>query len=87
MAAEVPQTLESRGGQLNVAHILEVENFTNRMKRFMCHTIADERKAANLDQRLKSLILSVLPDDQINSVINCDTAKSTWEDLIPLVGP
>ncbi|GKG43293.1 hypothetical protein Tco_0479977 [Tanacetum coccineum] len=38
---------------------------------------ADERKAANLDQRLKSLILSVLPDDQMNYVINCETAKST----------
>ncbi|GJS34481.1 hypothetical protein Tco_0532863 [Tanacetum coccineum] len=44
--------------------------------------IADERKAANLDQRLKSLIMSVLPNDQINSVINCLTAKSTWDDLI-----
>ncbi|GJW40725.1 hypothetical protein Tco_0066570 [Tanacetum coccineum] len=43
---------------------------------------ADERKAANLDQRLKSLIMSVLPDDQMNSVINCLTAKSTWDDLI-----
>ncbi|GKA60193.1 transposase, MuDR [Tanacetum coccineum] len=43
---------------------------------------ANERKAATLDQRLKSLILSVLPDDQVNSVINCKTAKSTWEDLI-----
>ncbi|GJW41483.1 hypothetical protein Tco_0067328 [Tanacetum coccineum] len=42
----------------------------------------DERKAANLDQRLKSLILSVLPNDQMNSVINCLTAKSTWDDLI-----
>ncbi|GKA45015.1 retrovirus-related pol polyprotein from transposon TNT 1-94 [Tanacetum coccineum] len=44
--------------------------------------IADERKAANLDQRLKSLIMSVLLDDQINPVINCLTAKSTWDDLI-----
>ncbi|GJW20433.1 retrovirus-related pol polyprotein from transposon TNT 1-94 [Tanacetum coccineum] len=44
--------------------------------------IPDERKAANLDQRLKSLIMSVLPDDQMNSVINCLTAKSTWDDLI-----
>ncbi|GJZ15302.1 hypothetical protein Tco_0550979, partial [Tanacetum coccineum] len=43
---------------------------------------ADDRKAANLDQRLKSLIMSVLPDDQMNSVINCLTAKSTWDDLI-----
>ncbi|GKB37256.1 hypothetical protein Tco_0882198 [Tanacetum coccineum] len=29
--------------------------------------IVDERKATNLDQRLKSLIMSVLLDDQINS--------------------
>ncbi|GJV27946.1 hypothetical protein Tco_1384394 [Tanacetum coccineum] len=42
----------------------------------------DERNAANLDQQLKSIIMSVLPDDQINSVINCVTAKSTWHDLI-----
>ncbi|GJS18841.1 hypothetical protein Tco_0413313 [Tanacetum coccineum] len=42
----------------------------------------DDRKAANLDQRLKSLVMSVLPDDQMNSVINCLTAKSTWDDLI-----
>ncbi|GJZ98665.1 hypothetical protein Tco_0671118 [Tanacetum coccineum] len=26
--------------------------------------------------------MSVLPDDQMNSVINCLTAKSTWDDLI-----
>ncbi|GJW84711.1 hypothetical protein Tco_0157856 [Tanacetum coccineum] len=29
----------------------------------------DERKAANLDQRLKSLIMVVLPDDQMNSKV------------------
>nr|GEV20535.1 hypothetical protein [Tanacetum cinerariifolium] len=96
-AVEVPHTLEYRGGQLNAASILEVENFTNWKKRFMCHIIGiepqfkniisngpfvhmaagqkkpeaqwtiDERKAANLDQRLKSLIMSVLHDDQMNS--------------------
>nr|GEV28349.1 hypothetical protein [Tanacetum cinerariifolium] len=59
-AVEVPQTLEYRGGQLNVTLVLEVENFTNWKKRFMCHII----------------------DDQINSVMNCLTAKSTWYDLI-----
>ncbi|GKC22091.1 hypothetical protein Tco_1024241, partial [Tanacetum coccineum] len=42
----------------------------------------EDRKIANLDQRLKSLIMFVLPDDQMNSVINCLTAKSTWDDLI-----
>nr|GEV21418.1 hypothetical protein [Tanacetum cinerariifolium] len=96
-AVEVPQTLEYRGGQLNVAPVLEVKIFTNWKKRFMCYIngieplfeniikngpfvpmkagqrkpenqwTGDERKAANLDQRLKSLIMSVLPDDQMNS--------------------
>ncbi|GJU74593.1 retrovirus-related pol polyprotein from transposon TNT 1-94 [Tanacetum coccineum] len=41
-----------------------------------------ERKAANLNQRLKSLIMFVLLNDQINSVINCLTTKSTWDDLM-----
>ncbi|GKB44341.1 hypothetical protein Tco_0889283 [Tanacetum coccineum] len=71
-AVEVPQTLEYRGGQLNAAPVLEPEN----------QWTGDERKAANLDQRFKSLIMSVLPDDQMNSIINCFTAKSTWDDLI-----
>nr|GFC56983.1 hypothetical protein [Tanacetum cinerariifolium] len=44
--------------------------------------IGDERKAANLDQQLKSLIMSVLLDDQMNPVINCLITKSTWDDLI-----
>ncbi|GJR38128.1 retrovirus-related pol polyprotein from transposon TNT 1-94 [Tanacetum coccineum] len=100
MVAEVPQTLKYRGGQLNATPLLDVENFTNWKKRFMCHIIGiepqfkniiengpfipmiagkrkpkgqwtpDERKAANLDQRLKSLIMSILPDDQMNSIIN-----------------
>ncbi|GJR52929.1 retrovirus-related pol polyprotein from transposon TNT 1-94 [Tanacetum coccineum] len=39
-AVEVPQTLEYRGGQLNVAPVLEVENFTNWKRRFMCHILA-----------------------------------------------
>ncbi|GJY37674.1 hypothetical protein Tco_0424038 [Tanacetum coccineum] len=41
----------------------------------------EERKAANLYQRLKSLIMFVLPDDQMNFVINCLTTKYTWDDL------
>ncbi|GJZ10911.1 retrovirus-related pol polyprotein from transposon TNT 1-94 [Tanacetum coccineum] len=89
-AAEVPQTLEYKGGQLNAAHVLEVENFTNWKKEVhvphhwkpKTQWTPKERKAANLDPRLKSLIMFVLLDDQINSVINCLTAKSTWDDLI-----
>ncbi|GJZ11628.1 hypothetical protein Tco_0546387 [Tanacetum coccineum] len=53
-----------------------------RVRKHEAQWTNNERKVANLDQRLKSLIMSVLPDDQINSVINCETAKSTWEDLL-----
>ncbi|GJV40700.1 retrovirus-related pol polyprotein from transposon TNT 1-94 [Tanacetum coccineum] len=67
-AVEVPQTLEYSGGQLNVTPVLEVENFTNWKKRKPeGQWTANERKAANLDQRLKSIIMSVFPDDQMNS--------------------
>ncbi|GJY21280.1 hypothetical protein Tco_0393846 [Tanacetum coccineum] len=55
---------------------------TTGQKKLEAQWTADKRKAANLDQRLKSLIMSVLPDDQMNSVINCLTIKSTWDDLI-----
>ncbi|GJY26338.1 hypothetical protein Tco_0401064 [Tanacetum coccineum] len=88
MAAEVPQTLEYKGGQLNVAPVLEVENFTNwktgssGVQKPEAQCTYNERKAANLDQRLKSLIMSVLPDDQMNSFISYEIAKSTWEYLI-----
>nr|GEV46790.1 carotenoid cleavage dioxygenase 1 [Tanacetum cinerariifolium] len=59
---------KGRGGQLNAAPALEVENFTNCKKRKpKGKWTADERNVANLDQRLKSLIMSVLPNDQINS--------------------
>ncbi|GJU41173.1 retrovirus-related pol polyprotein from transposon TNT 1-94 [Tanacetum coccineum] len=42
----------------------------------------DERKMVNQDQRLKSIIISCLPDDIMESVISCETAKDTWTDLV-----
>ncbi|GJU43127.1 hypothetical protein Tco_1200393 [Tanacetum coccineum] len=50
-AAEVPQTLEYMGGQLNVTPVIEVENFTNWKKSWLkeAKRTGDERKAANLD--------------------------------------
>ncbi|GJZ22012.1 hypothetical protein Tco_0559051 [Tanacetum coccineum] len=47
MAAEVPQTLEYRGGQLNVVHMLEVKIFTNWKKRSMCHIVGIESQLLN----------------------------------------
>nr|GEU89188.1 zf-CCHC domain-containing protein/DUF4219 domain-containing protein/UBN2 domain-containing protein [Tanacetum cinerariifolium] len=85
-AVKVPQTLEYRAGQLNAAPVLEVKILQIRkradQRKPKAQWTADERKAANLDQHRKSLIMSVLPDDQMNSVINFLTIKSTWDDLI-----
>ncbi|GKD46847.1 retrovirus-related pol polyprotein from transposon TNT 1-94, partial [Tanacetum coccineum] len=47
-AVKVPQTLEYRGGQLNVAPVLEVENFTNWKKSFLCHIIGIEPQFENI---------------------------------------
>ncbi|GJZ87533.1 retrovirus-related pol polyprotein from transposon TNT 1-94 [Tanacetum coccineum] len=41
----------------------------------------DERRVVIQDQCLKSIIMSCLPDDIIESVISCETAKATWTDL------
>ncbi|GKE28127.1 hypothetical protein Tco_1443511 [Tanacetum coccineum] len=89
METEVPQTLEYRGGQLNSSPLLEniIKNgpyipMASGQRKPEVQWTADERKASNLDQRLKSLIMSILLDDQMNSVINRLIAKSTWDDLI-----
>ncbi|GKA13273.1 hypothetical protein Tco_0692919, partial [Tanacetum coccineum] len=44
----IPQTLEYREGQLNVAPLLEVKNFTNWKKRFMCHIVGIEPQFKNI---------------------------------------
>ncbi|GKB42293.1 hypothetical protein Tco_0887235, partial [Tanacetum coccineum] len=80
MAAEVPQTLEYKGGQLNTSSVLEVENFTNWKKRFMCHIISIEPQFENIISNGPYIPMEA--DEQINSVINCLTTKSTWDDLI-----
>ncbi|GJY77328.1 hypothetical protein Tco_0482444 [Tanacetum coccineum] len=42
----------------------------------------DERRVVVQDQRLKSIIISCLPDDIMKSVISCETAKATWTNLV-----
>nr|GEV58705.1 hypothetical protein [Tanacetum cinerariifolium] len=80
MTAKVPQTLDYMGGQLNVSPILEVENFTNWNKRFMCHIIVFEPLFKSVIQN--GLYVLMTADDQMNFVINYEIAKSTWDDLI-----
>nr|GEX35988.1 retrovirus-related Pol polyprotein from transposon TNT 1-94 [Tanacetum cinerariifolium] len=46
------------------------------------HWTKDERRVVNQDQRLKSIIISCLPDDIMKSVISCEIAKDTWIDLV-----
>ncbi|GJR58217.1 retrovirus-related pol polyprotein from transposon TNT 1-94 [Tanacetum coccineum] len=41
-----------------------------------------ESRLANQDKRLKSIIISCLPNDIMKSVIKCKTAKEMWNDLI-----
>ncbi|GKC03100.1 hypothetical protein Tco_0994710 [Tanacetum coccineum] len=48
----------------------------------------DERRVAVQDQRLKSIIMSWLPDEIIESVSSCVSAKETWTDLVhSFMGP
>ncbi|GKA84563.1 hypothetical protein Tco_0806158 [Tanacetum coccineum] len=42
----------------------------------------DERRVVVQDQYLKSIIMSCLPDDIMESVISCETAKATWTNLV-----
>ncbi|GKC51314.1 hypothetical protein Tco_1074059 [Tanacetum coccineum] len=42
----------------------------------------DERRVVNQDQCHKSIIISCLPDDIMESVISCKTSKATWTDLV-----
>ncbi|GKC10255.1 hypothetical protein Tco_1001865 [Tanacetum coccineum] len=42
----------------------------------------DERRVVVQDQRFKSIIVSCLPDDIMESFISCETAKDTWTDLV-----
>ncbi|GJT93045.1 hypothetical protein Tco_1081890 [Tanacetum coccineum] len=41
-----------------------------------------DRRLANQDKRLKSILISCLPNDVMKSVIKCTTAKAIWTDLI-----
>ncbi|GKA62739.1 hypothetical protein Tco_0762258, partial [Tanacetum coccineum] len=42
----------------------------------------EDKKFANQDKRLKSIIISCLPNDIMKSVIKCTTAKAMWTDLV-----
>ncbi|GJT99636.1 hypothetical protein Tco_1109975 [Tanacetum coccineum] len=70
----LPQLLDSRGG----SHVTNVPAFD---KEDFTRSNAESR-LANQDKRLKSIIISCLPNDVIKSVIKCKTVKEMWNDLI-----
>ncbi|GJU70111.1 hypothetical protein Tco_1256370 [Tanacetum coccineum] len=46
------------------------------------HWLNNERRVVNQHQRLKSIIISCLPDDIMEPVISYATTKETWTDLV-----
>ncbi|GJT37871.1 hypothetical protein Tco_0937736 [Tanacetum coccineum] len=42
----------------------------------------DERRVVTQDQLLKRIIISCIPNDIIESIISCETARETWSDLV-----
>ncbi|GJS65157.1 hypothetical protein Tco_0679721 [Tanacetum coccineum] len=67
-AVEVPQTLKYKGGQLNAAPILEVENFTNWKKRNTNHV--KDSELASLFGKLK------YEENLINNIYETEKSKS-----------
>ncbi|GJT55997.1 hypothetical protein Tco_0991051 [Tanacetum coccineum] len=68
---DVPQLVDKKGGSYAaIAPKLEPENLINK------------RRAVVQDQRLKSIIMSCLPDDIMKLVISCVSTKETWTDLV-----
>ncbi|GKA04915.1 hypothetical protein Tco_0684035 [Tanacetum coccineum] len=48
----------------------------------------EDKRLANQDKKLKSIIISCLPNDVMMSVIKCTSAKSMWNDLhLAIEGP
>ncbi|GJV01712.1 retrovirus-related pol polyprotein from transposon TNT 1-94 [Tanacetum coccineum] len=72
---EVPQTLEYMGGQLNAAPVLEVENFTNWLKRFktlMNELVNDGIKLSKLE--INTGFINGLPKKWLSF---CQSLKNT----------
>ncbi|GJV91507.1 hypothetical protein Tco_1539320 [Tanacetum coccineum] len=92
MVAEVPQTIEYKGGQLNAALIIIQDGpyvlMTAGNRKIESQWNADERKAANLDQRLKSLIMydeeDVSSDD--NEMVEVKVLMALADDENVVVG-
>ncbi|GKB90746.1 retrovirus-related pol polyprotein from transposon TNT 1-94 [Tanacetum coccineum] len=70
---DLPQLLYFRGG----SHVINVPRLDVKDS-----TSWKDRRLANQDKRLKSIIISCLPNDTMKAVIKCATANEMWNDLI-----
>ncbi|GJW39853.1 hypothetical protein Tco_0065698 [Tanacetum coccineum] len=77
MAAEVPQTLEYRGGKLNAAPLLEVENFINWKKRFICHVIESELAYVFGKIKYEENLIDIIYDNENKKALTTPTPLST----------
>ncbi|GJW34620.1 hypothetical protein Tco_0057540 [Tanacetum coccineum] len=59
-----------------------LSTFTNPLIKPQKQWLHEDRKLVNQDTRLKSIIISCLPNDVMKSVIKCTTAKAMLNDLI-----
>ncbi|GJR62051.1 hypothetical protein Tco_1504213 [Tanacetum coccineum] len=55
---------------------------TNPLRKHENQWTHAEARLANQDKRLKSIIISCLPNDVMKAIIKCKTAKAMWNDLI-----
>ncbi|GJU79645.1 hypothetical protein Tco_1282010 [Tanacetum coccineum] len=62
--------------------ISPLSTLTNPMIKPQKQWSPEDRRLANQNKRLKSIIISCLPNDVMKCVIKCTTAKAIWADLI-----
>ncbi|GJV36050.1 hypothetical protein Tco_1408527 [Tanacetum coccineum] len=78
----LPQLLDSRGEEGPFVPLLSLSTSTNPLPKPQKQWLHADRRLANQDKRLKSIIISCLPNDVMKSVIKCKTAKAMWNDFI-----
>nr|GEV25785.1 retrovirus-related Pol polyprotein from transposon TNT 1-94 [Tanacetum cinerariifolium] len=62
--------------------MLSMSTFDNPLPKGKNQWSSAESRLDNQDKRLKSIIISFLPNDVMKSVIKCKTTKEIWYDLI-----
>ncbi|GKA99671.1 hypothetical protein Tco_0827665 [Tanacetum coccineum] len=79
--SNVPRLVDKKGGSYSDDGPFKPKT-TKGADKPECQWTPDERRVVNQDQHLKRIIISCPPNDIMESVISCETAKSTWTDLV-----